>query len=55
MARHCMETGEIVGKLQKLDVKSIYAMEQNSNLLLVGGRNTFGLFKIPEDRGTLFI
>ena len=54
LARHCMKTREIIGKPQQLDLGGIRALDQNSNLLLVGGYNTFGLYKIPKDRGTLF-
>ena len=55
LALHCVESGKTIGEPQQLDMGSIFGMEQNSNLLLVGGFNKFGLFKIPEDRGIHFM
>ena len=55
LARHWMKTGEIIGEPQTLNVGKIWTTDQNCDLLLVGGDNKFGLFRIPEDRGIVFL
>ena len=45
-----LERKQKIGVSEQLNIGKIYGLDQNSNLLLVGGVNNFALFKIPKNR-----